>query len=49
MKTIKLNIEEAELSASFILCRKFAFVNQIHICAVANSAKYSILKIINAI
>lgn len=34
MKIIKLNIEEAELSASFIFCPKFSFVLFIHVLSI---------------
>lgn len=34
MKIIKFNIEEAELSASFIFCQKFSFVLFIHVLSI---------------
>ena len=34
MKINKFNIEEAELSASFIFCQKFSFVLHIHILSI---------------
>lgn len=45
MKIIKFNIEEAELSASFIFCRKFSFVPLIHIVSIANQCckQYNLL------
>ena len=39
MKIIKFNIKEAELSASFIFCRKFSFVPLIHIVSIANQCR----------